>query len=277
MSNDNKCFNFAVISDIHLFDKTHNDSDPDAYKKYQSCRMFWDTNERFLAAAQKVNACNPDFVIITGDILDHISQANTNLYPKVLSSLIAKVYPVAGNHDHSTLHVGKNKNGEFDPSWDLIDPEKDKTAWAGIFPQNKLFYSFMHGGFKFIIIDNGRYQLTERQLCWLEAELKASQDESALIFNHIPMKTAETTNTLHKIWGDNESLVIHDNDPQFDLLSNYQSKIKCIFSGHLHSFSDDSVNGLHQIVCPMTVDSPDKFLMVSCNSETGELNITKSF
>lgn len=265
----------AIISDPHLFSKTPPDSDLDAYQQYQNCRMFWDTQERFAAAAKEVNSCSPDIVLITGDIIDHVSDANIRLYMEIRHLLSGEIYPVAGNHDHATLTVGRGQDGEMDPHWDMIEPDADRKPAPGVFPNDAFDYSFVRGGFKFIAVDNGRYSLTPEQLSWLEGELKSAPDAAVFVYNHVPLKTPATMDTLHRIWGDNESLVIPHSDPQFEMLMAYRSKIACIFSGHLHSFSDDTVQGLRQVVCPITAQAPNGFLLYELNAQSGGFQLVE--
>ncbi|MCE5323890.1 metallophosphoesterase [bacterium] len=264
-SNDN--FTFAVFSDTHIFDKAPENTDIDVYKQYQTSRMYWDTNERFIAAAKRVNDLKPDFVIITGDMIDHVTDQNIRLYNQMSRILSAEIFPVIGNHDNASLSIRRTSEIEIEPQWDLVEPDARATFWSGIFPGDKFNYSFDRNGFRFIIINNADNKSILEQLPWLESELRSGGDSKTFIFSHVPLKTSATMETIRRVWAGNESLVIGTSDPQFELLHTYRGKIACIFSGHLHTFSDDKIEGLRQVVCPMTAQSPDSFLLCKCNSD----------
>jgi predicted phosphodiesterase len=262
-------FTFAVLSDTHIFDKAPVDLDIDVYRQYQSSRMYWDTNERFIAAAEKVNELHPDFVIITGDLIDYVSSQNVRLYNQMSRVLSAEIFPVIGNHDSSSMKIRRMHSGDIDVKWDLIEPDAREKFWRGIFPGDKFNYSFSRNGFKFIVVNNADDISTMEQLPWLESELRSGMDGKTFIFNHVPLKTPATMETIRRVWVGNESLVIDTSDPQFELLMAYRDKIACIFSGHLHTFSDDTAEGLRQVVCPMTSQSPDSFLLCRCDVSGG--------
>jgi predicted phosphodiesterase len=182
---------FAQLSDIHFA------PDPDAFS-----RAFADREMAFLpdstldGLVAEINAIEPDFVILTGDIianakgpgLDEVKSWFATLDQSLVSRLTPPVYAVVGNHDQ------------------VRDPAVDKGVYEEHF--GPTYYSFNMKGTHCVVLDPHQlsgtaqiYTVSAAQLEWLRQDL-AYVDANApiLVFCHEPTTDWAPTTENGALW-----------------------------------------------------------------------------
>lgn len=215
-------FRFVIAADPHQCDKR-----PETAKA------------EFSKTIQQINALDPAFVVIAGDMIstgpkhktDREVEAMWDQFDTLAAKIKAPVKLVPGNHDINT-YAGTRK----DSTWNIYTRRYGKT-----------YYSFDYGNSHFIVLNaeavktsdgmkklNGR--LDEIQLQWLEKDLeKNKKTEHIFVFVHRPswQKTFTSKKTL-EFWRER----IHP------LLVRYG--VDAVFAGHLHRYCNcgthDGVN-----------------------------------
>ena len=168
----------------------------------------------------KVNQLKPKFIVITGDMVNHLSiQAQIDKFNSIYQKLDTGIagYLVAGNHDVKT-----------------IPTENTLNTYRKIF--GKDWYSYEFNGWKFIvlntsIIKNSDSVTAERdlQLSWLKNELATTPaTEQIMVFQHYPfyLKTPDEADNYY-------NFPITQRSMYLELLNQYN--VKAVFTGHTHS------------------------------------------
>jgi UDP-2,3-diacylglucosamine pyrophosphatase LpxH len=200
---------FAQLSDIHFA------PDPDAFS-----RAFADREMAFLpdstldGLVAEINALEPDFVILTGDIianakgpgLAEVKSWFATVDQGFVSRLTPPVYAAVGNHDQ------------------VRDPAVDKAVYEEHF--GPTYYSFNMKGTHCVVLDPHQlsgtaqiYTVSAAQLEWLRQDL-AYVDANApiLVFCHEPTTDWAETSENEALW---------------DLLAD--SDITALINGHWHT------------------------------------------
>ncbi len=121
----------------------------------------------------KVKELKPDFVVLTGDIVELGIEEHWAYYEPLLKTPFAslKLYPITGNHE---------------------------TAWSGLEGKNlyrkhagETRYSFTQGDWQFVALDSAVHNqhhghIGEEQLAWLAKELAQSKAPHKVVLMHHP-------------------------------------------------------------------------------------------
>jgi 3',5'-cyclic AMP phosphodiesterase CpdA len=188
---------------------------------YDENKSFEKETELFEKAISKVNQLKPDFVVITGDLVNVKDNRNQVAEFKRITAKIDSKIPVyysPGNHD-----VG------LPPTTQDID--RFRSDYGGD------RFSFSHRkstfiGINSVIIKGNTQPQEEEQFQWLKKELsKAKKAEHILIFTHYPFFLSLT----------DEREVYSNISPElrikyFNLFNEY--KVDAVFAGHLHNNSE---------------------------------------
>lgn len=221
---DSSAFNFVFITDTHL----KNDSL---------------IKEHFREIAQIINNLHPDFILTGGDMVGSALSANEtdavilfNVMENLFSLFNPKVYYTMGNHDMFGVYVQSSVTPDH-PLWG----KKMYEAKVG-----ERYYSFMHKGWKFIVLDGT--QITEErkytggfgkeQIQWLSDELKNTDKTTPLILsNHIPFVNP------NNLLSDTLPVMTKPFREVLGLFDGYN--LKLVLQGHSHELSDVLVKGIH--------------------------------
>lgn len=210
-------------------------------------------------AYRHVNALQPgvDFIINGGDaIMDALNASKEKVQKQwdVWNNILAAenklpIYHCIGNHDawgwQMTDPAVKN------------DPLYDKQ-W--VLQQHKMpgrYYSFLHKGWKFIVLDspqenNGGYiaRIDEPQFAWLEQELKSTDTGvHVCVVSHIPIVSFCSAvfadkNEANGDWRISRALLHVDSRRLTDLFTSFPN-IRCCLSGHIHMQDKVEYKGIH--------------------------------
>jgi len=224
-------FNIVFLADTHISNDTHKDT----------LVMKWvDTIN---------NGDHPgaDLIIHLGDVVSSIwdktggeDQAhNTHRLGKadsIFRKLEIPYYFTMGNHDYKS-HSDRDSDTFF-PEEEILEMEKHWKTITGFDP----YYSFIHEGWKFIILNSmrGRFlgrHFDETQLDWLEQELK--DPLPAILCSHYPLKTDH-----FRIWCKPKALITPQKESRFfEIIEAHKHHIRGIFVGHGHMFVHDRLFG----------------------------------
>jgi hypothetical protein len=89
-----------------------------------------------------------------------------------------------------------------------------------------------------IMLDNSKRKFSEATLEFLEKTLNEIADKPIIIMFHIPLPNSYTTNSISK----------DETNRLFAIIGNNKNRVKAIVAGHVHSYFEDSINGIPHIV-----------------------------
>lgn len=177
-------------------------------------------------AVDEINRLNPDFVVITGDLIHHSKNRQELSEFKHVTSLVNPDIPVfytPGNHDV-----------ENDPR------QKDLDYYKSIYGYDR--FSFEHKGVRFIgfnsslVSKNVAKPLRREQFRWLKAELrKSKQANNIVVFCHIPLfinNPNEPDLYYDKEKTERKNMQRAERKKYLKLLDRYH--VTAVFAGHLH-------------------------------------------
>jgi serine/threonine-protein phosphatase CPPED1 len=187
---------------------------------FEDNKGFSKETELYEKAVNAINRLNPDFVVITGDLVNNKDDNSQKAEFKRITAIINKKIPVyysPGNHD-----IG------------LPPTRQDIDSFISDYGHDK--FSFQHKKSIFIglnscIIKANSPVLEQGQFDWLSKELvKTGSAEHIILFCHIPffINSFEEPESYSNI-------PIETRNKYFSLFKEY--KVEAIFAGHLHSNS----------------------------------------
>ena len=189
-------------------------------------------------AVKAVNRLNPDFVVITGDLVNNLKDtlqiAEFNRITKEINSKIP-VYLIPGNHDIGNVPDSQSVNSYI------------KNYGYDSF-------SFKHKGARFIgfnssFIKNNTPRFNQKQYEWIKKILEENKKASHIIlFCHYPFfnKAFDEPETYSNIG-------YEDRKKYLNLFA--ANKVDAIFSGHLHNNASTSF-GKIQLIASSAVGKP---------------------
>jgi UDP-2,3-diacylglucosamine pyrophosphatase LpxH len=194
---------------------------------------------------------NNAFPIMTGDIIDVPSVANTDF----LSSLVNKdnTFYVLGNHDWSFLDYHYRRN-VFDTK------ENDSRCKAYYDKYYPYFHTLVSDGDAYcqkieyddlilVGIDNGDREFTEKHLEYLKEQSK--KNKPILLCFHVPIYTDELAIPTTKVWRHANSLVGGPNNIDkaktkefIDFITSEDSNVFAILCGDVHFSHESKIKGV---------------------------------
>ena len=169
----------------------------------------------FKTAVDQINALNPDFVVICGDLVDHPSDSTYTDLKKIMNAFHMPYYPAPGNHD-----VGNIAN--------------DSTLGYYRETIGKDYYQFLHKNFSFIVVNTQLWKEdigheSQKFNNWFEKtiEKQHSNEKPVFVIGHYP---------LFVITADEEeeyfNLPLEKRRPILKLFG--QNNVVAYLSGHTH-------------------------------------------
>jgi 3',5'-cyclic AMP phosphodiesterase CpdA len=246
-------FKFIVISDVHV--RLPGNLDDAVYDNAKN-------REHFNGALDLIKTNHPDadFVIVNGDntgcLFSHsledygIGEDNpAETFKTMMDSLGMPFYVALGNHDYQDGFNVSARQGIT-----ASDPASMEAVWKkvlGIDP----YYSFVHKGVRFIILNSTRGpsytepcpsatvetgckgSFDNAQMAWLETELQSP--EPCLIFIHHPVITDH--NALKTWSAAGLAMQVRADDRFYAVARSNKDRIKGIFVGHGHLKEKDTL------------------------------------
>lgn len=232
-------------------------------------------NNRFLCSIMpEVMAClrndiarlAPDFLLITGDIVSHRSREAVFKARDALDMLGHPYYPALGNHD--TYNMAAR-------AWFL-------EAYESRLPTANTVYTFVHKSLRFCILDpwwvwgdgslmptpepkvaeqqetelrDARWALPPEQFVWLESVLKAYPQQPTCIALHYPALPVPTR-LQHP--GYQHAGALENGELLMNVVSDFP-QVRAMFSGHVHTNSVTTFNGVTHITTSALPEYPVEF------------------
>lgn len=250
---------FAQISDAHFYTGEDN----------TTFKLRAESGNLLDDAINQINETpNINFVMFTGDQIDKSFEKELSAFLPHAQKLNYPWYITFGNHDTC---IG----GFLTPQVYLDMVEKANSQ----FNFKKPYYSFSpQKGYKVIVLDTIiRDRLTsngiigDEQLKWLDNELKSANNDTVLIFTHVPI--------VEPFESANHRLLNADKVKQ--IIEKYDNPIG-VFQGHYHASRIKQINNVLYVSSPSLVSYPNAFRIITVtnhrnkvvfNIETKETNM----
>lgn len=250
---------FAQISDAHFYTGEDN----------TTFKLRAESGNLLDDAINQINEIpNINFVMFTGDQIDKSFEKELSAFLPHAQRLNYPWYITFGNHDTC---IG----GFLTPQVYLDMVEKANSQ----FNFKKPYYSFSpQKGYKVIVLDTIiRDRLTsngiigDEQLKWLDNELKSANNDTVLIFTHVPI--------VEPFESANHRLLNADKVKQ--IIEKYDNPIG-VFQGHYHASRIKQINNVLYVSSPSLVSYPNAFRIITVtnhrnkvvfNIETKETNM----
>ncbi|MBR1926187.1 MAG: metallophosphoesterase [Bacteroidales bacterium] len=175
-----------------------------------------------------INALRPEFVFVTGDLVDDVDDPLQNtIFEKGMATLEAPYYLVPGNHDYKKQWTKEIRDGYVS----LRGYER---------------FSFSQHGCAFIGIDSNcikenAEEAEAEQFAWLESELrKARKARYTFLFLHCPIFKQDIGETE-----DYENFPIEKREKYISLLKEYG--VDAVLAGHTHKDYDTEYEGIRLV------------------------------
>ena len=250
---------FAQISDAHFYTGEDN----------TTFKLRAESGNLLDDAINQINETpNINFVMFTGDQIDKSFEKELSAFLPHAQKLNYPWYITFGNHDTC---IG----GFLTPQVYLDMVEKANPQ----FNFKKPYYSFSpQKGYKVIVLDTIiRDRLTsngiigDEQLKWLDNELKSANNDTVLIFTHVPI--------VEPFESANHRLLNADKVKQ--IIEKYDNPIG-VFQGHYHASRIKQINNVLYVSSPSLVSYPNAIMIITVtnhrnkvvfNIETKETNM----
>jgi 3',5'-cyclic AMP phosphodiesterase CpdA len=166
-----RAFTFVHWTDVHLCACDERNAETAPYMKQRIERWGCDPDAVALATPARIRAIQPDFVAITGDLVDEPTEAALESGAALIRSLGVRTFVTLGNH-------------EFGDKARTLDRDPWRRKLAGWADHALDFHTADFAGVTLIFVDNSDYQVTPDQLRRTQAALDTGRP--CLLFCHIP-------------------------------------------------------------------------------------------
>lgn len=186
-----------------------------------------DYNEIMGNAVNEINDIEPDFIVVTGDMVfegdkTSIEKARRwfNRYVSLIDKLYMPVFHTMGNHDVAGIFYQEDMRNQIG---------YDKWLYYSYFGPS--FYSFNWGNFHCIVLDPHQFdkgtqyfELSEKQILWLKQDLSFyREDTPLLVFFHEPLNSWTNKDEIIHLFG-NRKVRLFSGHWHFDVLLEHQGE-----------------------------------------------------
>ncbi|MBU0746026.1 MAG: phosphodiesterase [Gammaproteobacteria bacterium] len=195
-------------------------------------------------------ATPPDVILITGDLVDYGRPEEYALLNELLAPLTMPMYVVAGNHDERTA-LRKAFNG---PRFDYLSEMTEFLQYAvDLGPLRLLVLDT-------VVPDEGRGQLCDRRLAWLDARLAEDSRPTVIAMHHPPFATGIAHMDAVGLEGADalEKILLKYRHVERVVCGHLHRSIQCRFGGTVASTCPSPA---HQVALDLSPEGPDCFVM----------------
>jgi 3',5'-cyclic AMP phosphodiesterase CpdA len=189
------------------------------------------------AAVRQINGqVRPDFVVVTGDLVDRGNDLRSlRRVRQILSRLTCSWHAVIGDHD-------------------------DRKTWARVFGPGRLNYAFRHRGWRFLALDSSPGRLDDPTLAWLRRELAADTTTPTALLIHRPLEVPKAHLVAADVAYGVRLLV--GNAAEVRRLLGGHGNVRAVFAGHCHVPIQGHVGQAAHFVAPALVSFGHHFAVV---------------
>jgi DNA repair exonuclease SbcCD nuclease subunit len=264
-----KAFRFAFLTDLHMMPEG-------ALSSIQGIAQC-------LAAVEKLDP-KPEFILVGGDLV-HNARGMTIENAEKYYDLFLKTwhdntsipaYWVFGNHD-----LAGTSNATVLPT----DKMYGKELFKAYLKLPRLFYSFDHNGWHFVVLDDidllptHKYigKLFDDELAFLRADLDAHKSTPTIICTHIPTLSnlpfgLLAAHAADKSPQDISNLICTNGNALVDAIP--QHNVRAVLAGHLHFFERITMNGIQFINSGAVCGSYWKGPLFGCKEGYGVVDLS---
>jgi len=195
------------------------------------------------AAVARINdTVKPDFVVVTGDVVDRPSDlAALRRAKAIFDKLKCPYYPVIGNHD-------------------------SRRHWATVFGRERLHYTFHHSGWRFVAIDSNPNRAEKATLEWLEARLAEQPTTPTALLLHHPLVMPELYQRLFRRFYGHVPM-LHNPAAVLAILARHRN-VRGTFAGHCHLPIEVTAKGCTHFTAAALVEPGHLFHVVRVEGES---------
>lgn len=205
---------------------------------YNENKSFEKETELFEKAVSEINRLNPDFVVITGDLVnDKNNRSQVEEFKRIKSQIKPEipVYLSPGNHD-----IGMPATQD-----DIAKYNSDYGSDRFSFRHKKSLFI----GINSVIIKGDTPESEKKQFEWLKKELsKGKKAEHIILFTHYPffINSADEKESYSNI-------SIKKREVYISLFN--EQKVGAVFAGHLHN-NGNALTGTMEMITTSSVGKP---------------------
>jgi len=181
--------------------------------------------DMFMQAVAQINEIDPDFVIICGDLVNHVNKTSVTNFLEIKSALKVPSYCVSGNHD-----VGN------EPTDETLKKYRELFG--------KDYYSFSFKDYEFVIVNTQVWKFphkteTAKQDIWLAQTLAQAKAKKhpVVIAGHYPLylSAPQEENGYYNL----------PKETRLSLLELFsKSGVVAVLGGHTHKFIENEYKGI---------------------------------
>jgi len=193
----------------------------------------------FKTAVSQINALNPDFVVICGDLVHNPNDKSFADFNKIKAELTVPCYCVSGNHD-----VGNEPTQESLQYYRRIMGDD--------------YYSFEHKGYLFAVVNTQLWKApvegeSEKHDAWLEDTLETAANKSTPVFiiGHYPLFLKQPNEAEEYM-----NLPLAKRKELLDLFE--KSGVVAVLGGHTHRLLINEHKGIQLVNGETTSKNFDK-------------------
>lgn len=212
-----------------------------------------------LQAAERLDP-RPAFIWTGGDLCDDLRSLNveqararaTRFVELWRQNTTIPAYHVLGNHDAAGWGDGDIPSDHPDFAFGLMQR---------LLGMERSYYSFDHGGWHFVIVDNihrtepGQHigNVSDEQLTWLREDLRRHRERPTMVAMHVPPLTATEflTDRAERVREENEWRIGFDRmirNPDALMAALSEGNVRAVLSGHIHLVERLDLRG-HTFLC----------------------------
>jgi Icc protein len=194
-----------------------------------------DTKHRFLVCLQHVIGCNPDILILGGDLCHRSGSAE--VYTWIYQQLTNVPFPwlaIAGNHDDAVLLATCFQQSQ-------------------LVTQGEFYYTFSTYEGHLILIDSSRGHLSDAQWTWLKTQIAETPGDALVFMHHPPLQMG----SLHM----EPQYMFTQAEKMASLCREFSGKKIHVVTGHYHIDKVKTENNL-TVYC-----SPSTYVQIDPNSK----------
>ncbi len=239
-----KAHRFLHISDAHIAIAPENASDDEKTFALKQAKRWslgeLTSTEAFEEMLKYVRSVHPDALLIAGDAVDYIHEANTAFMDERLTALAAEGI-------HTLYAFGNHEGGSYSKS--IPDPRAYYPLYADVMGGDPSFQVMDLDDLLIVAVEDAMREITESQLEKMRAVCREAKKRGIqiILLMHIPICAEELARGVLQVWGPafmigslaEDSPTVHE---FCDLVRKEDSPIAAVLAGHIHYSHKDFVS-----------------------------------